>query len=274
MGGAAAVVTGCAGGGAGTPQASDRLPGPWDRFVPGSKREVDHSPLAVLLDRHVLKRSDGVHLFAYGDLTEGERAELDRYIRTMSGFAVDSLDRREQYAYWLNLHNALVLRLVLSRYLILSIKDIGFGFGPLGDGPFDRELVKVLGRPVSLTDIRERILWPTFKDPRLHYGLCDAAIGSPNLQPKVFTGERVDRMLDGAALDFVNHPRGARRDDGGLVLSALYRDQAVAFGETFGDVLAHLRLYADGALLPALRGPKTARYAFDWSLNDGTGLRN
>lgn len=273
MGGAVAVITGCARG-TGELDPPERLTGPWDRYVPGSKREVDHAPLAILLERYVLKRSDGVHLFAYGDVTQADRADLDSYIRGMAGFAVDSLDRREQYAFWLNLYNALVLRLVLSRYFILSIKDIGFGLGPLGDGPFERGLVKVLGRPVSLSDIRERILWPIFKDSRLHYGLCDAAIGSPNLQPQVFTGERVDRMLDGAALDFVNHPRGARHDGGELVLSALYRRHSTAFGGTFAEILAHLRLYADGALLPHLRGAKTARYAFDWSLNDGTGLRN
>lgn len=273
IGAVLATMTGCARGG-GSPDTPGHLAGPWDQFVAGSKRQVDHSPLALLLERYVLKRSDGVHLFAYGDVTEADRADLDRYIFSMASFAVDSLDRREQYAFWLNLYNALVLRLVLSRYLILSIKDIRFGLGPLGEGPFERELVKVLGRPVSLSDIRERILWPIFKDPRLHYGLCDAAIGSPNLQPRVFTGERVDRMLDGAALDFVNHPRGARRDEGGLVLSELYRRHTAAFGGGFAEVLAHLRLYADGALLPALRGARSARYAFDWSLNDGTGLGN
>lgn len=271
--GAAASLTGCgrASGGSG---AGRTLPGPWERHVVGSSREVDHSPLAVLLDRHVLKRSDGVHLFAYGDVSEAERAGLDRYIRALAGFAVDSLDRREQYAFWLNLYNALVLRLVLSRYLVLSIQDIGFGLGALGDGPFDRELVAVLGQPVSLSDIRERILWPIFKDPRLNYGLCDAAIGAPNLQPRVFTGERVDRMLDGAALDFVNHPRGARVEGDRLVLSEMYRRYRGQFGGGDAEILAHLRRYAVAPMPAAPRGARTVRYEFDWSLNDGTGLEN
>jgi hypothetical protein len=272
IGAALTALTGCARGGGGSPDAPDRLQGPWDRFVAGSRREVDHAPLAVLLDRHVLKRSDGVHLFAYGDVTEAERANLDRYIRELAGFAVDSLDRREQYAFWLNLYNALVLRLVLSRYLVLSIQDIGFGLGPLGDGPFERELVAVLGRPVSLSDIRERILWPIFKDPRLHYGLCDAAIGAPNLQPRVFTGERVDRMLDGAALDYVNHPRGARLAGGRLILSEMYQSHLNHFGGTQAELLAHLRLYAVDPMRSVPRGVKKVSYAFDWSLNDGTGL--
>lgn len=272
----ATVQAGCASEHPAVSGDKSRVEGPWERWVAGSERAVDHGRFAALLDRHVLKRSDGVHLFAYGDLGAAERASLDRYIQDLAGFAIDSLDRREQYAFWINLYNALVLRLVLSRYLVLSIQDIGFGFGfgALGDGPFERKLVAVLGQPLSLSDIRDRILRPIFRDPRLHYGLCDAAIGSPNLQTRVFTGERVDRMLDGAALDFVNHPRGARHEGRGLVLSTLYKWYAEDFGGSPASVLAHIAHYAGPGLSPGPGDAAATRYAFDWSLNDGTGLRN
>jgi hypothetical protein len=270
----AAALAGCSHNATPGADGETRLEGPWRRWVEGSKREVDHAPLALLLDRHVLKRSDGVHLFAYGDLSAAERGSLDHYIQNLANFAIDSLDRREQYAFWLNLYNALVLRLVLSRYLVLSIRDIDFGFGPIGDGPFERKLVAVLGQPLSLFDIRYRVLRPIFNDPRLHYGLCDAAIGSPSLQTKAFTGERVDRMLDGAALDFVNHPRGARLEGGTLVLSKLYDWHALDFGGSPSGVLAHLRRYAGPGLSLGSWAGMPMRHEFDWSLNDGTGLRN
>jgi hypothetical protein len=255
-------------------QPAAPIKGYWERHVAGSNRQVDHGPWAALLERHVIERSDGVHLFAYGDLSATERGSLDSYIHELAGFAIDSLDRREQYAFWLNLYNALVLRLVLSRYLVLSIRDIRFGVGPFGDGPFERELVAVLGQPLSLSDIRDGILWPIFKDPRLHYGLCDAAIGSPNLQRRVFTGERVDRMLDGAALDFVNHPRGVRSEGKNLVLSGMYERHAAAFGGSLETVLEHVGSYATPGVSWGLAGKPSARFEFDWSLNDGTGLRN
>jgi len=240
----------------------------------GSTRFFDHSPLAALLERHVFKRSDGVHLFGYGDLSEREHATLDRYIRDLAEFPVEVLDRREQYAYWLNLYNALVLRLVLSRYLVLSIRDIDFGVGPLGAGPFERKLIAVRGEALSLSDIRNSILRPVFDDPRLHYGLCDAAVGSPNLPRRVFTGERVDRMLDGAALDFIHHPRAVRRQGLKLVLSGLYDWYVDDFGGAPAGVLSHLRSFAGPGLLADLRPELGQRYEFDWSLNDGTGIRN
>lgn len=271
---ACASLAGCAPNWPSSREPAVTIRGYWERHVAGSKRQVDHGRLASLLERHVIRRSDGVHLFAYGDLSIAERGSLDRYIHELSGFAIDSLDRREQYAFWLNFYNALVLRLVLSRYLVLSIRDIRFGIGPFGDGPFERELVAVLGRPLSLSDIRERILWPIFKDPRLHYGLCDAAIGSPNLQRRVFTGERVDRMLDGAALDFVNHPRGVYSEGTELVLSGLYEKHSESFSGSQAVMLEHVASYATPSLSSVLAGKRSARFEFDWSLNDGTGLRN
>ena len=91
-----------------------------DRFSPGSRRVVDHSAWDRLLQAHVFPRSDDVHLFEYGTVTGAEREELDRYIRALTNTPVHTLDRREQYAFWLNLYNALVVRLILSRYLVLS----------------------------------------------------------------------------------------------------------------------------------------------------------
>lgn len=271
---ACAALAGCAPSRTLSEGPAAPISGYWERHVTGSKRQVDHGPLAALLERYVIERSDGVHLFAYGDLSPAERGSLDGYIHELAGFAIDSLDRREQYAFWLNLYNALVLRLVLSRYLVLSIHDIRFGIGPFGAGPFERELVAVLGQPLSLSDIRDRILWPIFKDPRLYYGLCDAAIGSPNLQRRVFTGERVDRMLDGAALDFVNHPRGVRSEGKDFVLSGLYERRAEAFGGSIAKVLEHVGSYATPGASSGLAGKLSVRFEFDWSLNDGTGLRN
>jgi hypothetical protein len=271
---ACAALAGCAPSRSSPREPAVAIRGLWERHVAGSSRQVDHGPLAVLLERHVIERSDGVHLFAYGDLSADERGSLDGYIHELAGFAIDSLDRREQYAFWLNLYNALVLRLVLSRYLVLSIRDIRFGVGPFGDGPFERELVAVLGQPLSLSDIRDGILWPIFKDPRLHYGLCDAAIGSPNLQRRVFTGERVDRMLDGAALDFVNHPRCVRSEGKDLVLSGVYERHVEVFGGSLAKVLEHVASYVTPGSARTLVENQTARFEFDWSLNDGTGLRN
>ncbi len=257
---------------------SDRLDQPlfsvrekWNQFTPGSQRFVDHRPWAFLLERYISQRSDDVHLVSYGDFSSTDKQRLDWYIASLANTAINLLDRKEQYAYWLNLYNALVVRLIVRHYLILSIRDIPTGFSWVGPGPFIQKLITIDGQRISLLDIRNFILRPTFNDPRLHYALCDGAIGSPNLQSRAFTGDRVDRMLDGAALDYVNHPRGVRFEENQLILSSLYDWYANDFGGLKRKTFSHVSAYGTPDLVKKLQSVETIKYQFDWSLNDGTG---
>ena len=244
------------------------------KYTLDSKQFVDHTPWARLLTKYVLVDSDGNNLILYGNFTMEDRTYLDHYINSLCVFPIETLNRREQYAFWLNLYNALVVRLVLSRYLILSINDIKFGFTPLTRSPFQQKLVSIKDEPLSLSDIRQNILIPLFDDPRIHYGLCDAAIGSPNIQTKPFTGDWVDRMLDGAALDFINHPKGLKIQNGGLILSGVFESHPNEFGAGLYRNLLHIKNYAMPGLLDEIDIKIPVRYEFNWSLNDGTGIKN
>jgi hypothetical protein len=244
------------------------------KYTLDSKQFVDHTPWARLLTKYVLVESDGNNLILYGNFTMEDRTHLDHYINGLCVFPIETLNRREQYAFWLNLYNALVVRLVLSRYLILSINDIKFGFTPLTRSPFQQKLVSIKDEPLSLSDIRQNILIPLFDDPRIHYGLCDAAIGSPNIQTKPFTGDWVDRMLDGAALDFINHPKGLKIQNGGVILSGVFENHPNEFGAGLYRNLLHIKNYAMPGLLDEIDIKIPVRYEFNWSLNDGTGIKN
>ncbi|MEQ8332596.1 DUF547 domain-containing protein [Nisaea sp.] len=249
------------------------VPGPvrpiehWRAHVPGARRLVDHRLWDRFLGKYRRLRSDHVPLLPYGEIASAEWELLDTYLGGLAATPVRSLDRPEQYAFWLNLHNALVVRLISRAYLVLSVRDIDFGDGT----PWNRPIVEVEGRPLSLADIRDGILRAIWRDGRVHYGLCYGAIGSPGLLAQAFTGETVDRMLDEQALDFVNHPRGVWADGRAATLSGLYDWYAADFGGSRQAVLSHLRLYALPALRPMLAEDVAVSYAFDWSLNDATG---
>ena len=244
----------------------------WEEYDSVSDRFVDHRVWGYLLSKHIRLGADGVNRVAYGDFTPEDRRHLDVYIKSLADFSYETLNRKEQYAYWLNLYNALVIKLILSRYLILSINDIKFESNLFRSSPFNKTLVRIKGIPLSLANIRNDILSNLFVDPRLHYGLCDAAIGSPKLQSKPFTGDRVDRMLDGAALDFVNHPRGVLIKEDIIQLSGLYRRYSADFGKNRVALIRHVKGYAMYNLKAELAPEKPIFYEFDWSLNDGTGL--
>ncbi len=125
---------------------------------------------------------------------------------------------------------------------------------------------------MSLNDIEHRILRPIWRDPRLHYALNCAAIGCPNLQPTAFAAANSEALLEAAARAYVNHPRGARIEDGKLIVSSIY----VWFQEDFdGDdagVIRHLTRHAAAGLRSRLASVASIyTLDYDWVLNDAAG---
>ncbi len=246
----------------------------WNEYDSSSNLFVDHTSWGYLLNKHVQLKTDGTTVIAYANFTQPDRQVLEKYIQSLASFPIEKLNRKEQYAFWLNLYNALVVRLVLEHYLILSIADIEGDDNFLKRGPFNRQLIIIKGWPLSLSFIRKKILSNLFLDPRFHYGLCDAAVGSPRLQRRPYTGDKVDRMLDEAALEYINHSRTVSVKKGKvLVLSALYEMYPEEFGHTFPEIFQHIRLYAMDHVKNKLSSAVQVTFDFDWSLNDGIKLK-
>ncbi len=76
-------------------------------------------------------------------------------------------------------------------------------------------------------------------------------------------------LLEAAARTYVNHPRGARVENGELTVSSLYAWYREDFGGTEAGVIAHLKRYAGPELAQALETVTDIEdYAYDWALND------
>jgi hypothetical protein len=122
---------------------------------------------------------------------------------------------------------------------------------------------------LSLDDIEHRILRPIWRDPRLHYAVNCAALGCPNLQTAAFTAANTEALLDKAARDFVNHPRGAAIVGGKLIVSSIYVWYEADFGGADRGVIAHLKRYAGPELATALAAvDRISGNRYDWGLND------
>ena len=84
-----------------------------------------------------------------------------------------------------------------------------------------------------------------------------------------WTAHELETMLNDAARDFINSPRGAYIADGALIVSRIYDWFHEDFGEGEEAVLAHLRHYADQDLAEALAAADGIdSYVYDWALND------
>ena len=241
----------------------------WSAHDEASAATIDHGAWDDFLGKYVKAGADGINRVAYGAVSARDKARLTDYVQRMQGVAVSRLARAEQRAYWINLYNATTIKTVLDYYPVKSIRDIDISPGIFASGPWGKKLLKVEGEEVSLNDIEHRILRPIWKDPRTHYAVNCASLGCPNLAPRAYTAVLMEGMLEDAARDYVNHPRGAQVKDGLLQLSSIYKWFMSDFGRGEPGVLAHLRKYAGPELGRILETHKSINaYGYDWSLNE------
>jgi hypothetical protein len=242
----------------------------WTAHDPQSTRRIDHGAWEKFLMRYVRLGADGGSRVAYGEVSPEGRAALEGYAEQLAALPISQYDRAEQMAYWINLYNALLVRLVLDHYPIESVRTLGGREGgPWTGAPWTVPEVVIEGEPVSLSDIEHRILRPIWQDPRVHYALSCAALGCPGLQPEPFRAERLERQLNEAAMAYINDPNCIRLVDRTLEVSSLFRWYQEDFGGSERAVINHLMAYAEPELAMQLQQfDRISADAFDWRLND------
>jgi hypothetical protein len=242
----------------------------WQTHVAADTQVVDYSLWDKLLAKYlVTNHPSGINRFRYVEVPAADRQILATFLGSLQQVKVSSLNPNEQKAYWVNLYNALTVKVILDHYPVKSIMDIDISPGLFSNGPWDAKLLVIEGEKVSLNDIEHRILRPIFRDNRLHYALNCASLGCPNLQPKAYTAANTEELLEAGARAYVNSPRGARMEKGSLHVSSIYQWFQVDFGGSSEGVIKHLLQYAEGGLADALRKYHNDLHDdYDWRLNE------
>ena len=243
----------------------------WADHDATSAEQVDHVEWQALLDAYLITDDpSGVNLVDYPKLqvNPADQERLERYIAYLEGLDPRRFARDEQMAYWINLYNAVTVKVVLGEYPVDSIKNIHEGVIPW-TGPWGDIHTSAAGQPLTLDNIEHDILRPIWRDPRIHYAVNCASMGCPNLQPEVYTGENLERLLEQGAREYINHPRGAELlDEAFGVVSSIYFWFPEDFGNSEAGVLEHLRKYAEGELAEMLQDfDGSLDHEYDWSLN-------
>ncbi|WP_434357064.1 DUF547 domain-containing protein [Parasalinivibrio latis] len=233
----------------------------WDKTDPDSTQTISHKPWQRLLDTYLVEKGEYT-LFDYQAIGPEDRNNLKSYITGLADLDPRGYTKAEQYAYWVNLYNAITVELILDNYPVKSITKLGglFSFGPWGD-----KVITITGQDLTLNDIEHRILRPIWDDPRTHYAVNCASLGCPNLQPTAFTASNSENLLEKAAIQFVNSDKGVNQDGDKLQLSSIYEWFADDFGGSEKGVLEHLNRYRQSNDLKDFNGK--IQYEYDWSLN-------
>ena len=242
----------------------------WQNHDPGSLVEVDHGRWGRILQQYLdTSHPSGTNRLHYNRVSAEDRQSLQDYLHDLQEVRVSSLNRAEQMAYWVNLYNALTVEVILMHYPVASIRDINISPGIFSRGPWDAKLLTIEGQQVSLNDIEHRILRPLWRDNRVHYAVNCASLGCPNLQPQPFTSQNTEMLLEKAAHEFINHPRGVSFNGNRVEVSSIYFWFMEDFGGSENGVREHLQKYLAPENLPKLNAAKKGlRHQYNWQLNE------
>lgn len=205
--------------------------------VIGTRRQMGHNSIY---------RLDG-SMVAFSLMNDAVRDSFAEYRRDLESVAdtldIQTLPRNEQLAYWLNLHNVALMEVIAREWPIRQPREIKIDGTPLDEAKF----ITVEGVALSPRDIREKIVYRNWKDPRVFYGFWRGEIGGPALQRAAFDGRNVGDLLGRAAREFTNSRRGVEKRGGTLHVSQMYAELAPFFFPDFEDDLRqHLLDHAEG----------------------------
>ncbi len=186
----------------------------------------------------------------YKDGLHDYRMDLERV-----GNAIDitHMARNEQLAFWLNLHNIVMIDQIVQNYPTKRPHRIKVD----GVSVDDAKIMTIKGVPLSLRDIRERIVYPNWKNPNVIYGFFRGNIGSPAILDYAFTAQNVGPSLAASGEEFVNALRGFNEGSKTRNVSRVYDEAKRFYFPNFDtDLTAHLLRHARDEVKAEIRMAK------------------
>lgn len=238
----------------------------WRKNNNNNPATIQHQEWDNFLKEYIItNHSSKINLLDYKKISG--KSKLDDYVEYLTTIKITNYSMAEQKTFWINLYNALTVKIILDHYPVKSIKNIKLS-GIFKSGPWKKEVISIEGQKLSLDNIEHDILRPIWKDNRIHYAVNCASIGCPNLQDTAYTVSNTEALLEKGAKAYVNHPRGANFKKDGLVVSSIYKWFQEDFEDSEKGVLKHLKKYADADLKSKLEDYQgDLDYDYDWSLN-------
>jgi len=164
-----------------------------------------HASFTKVLKENVAVKSGGKYTqLNYKNVNKKELKDYTTSLLALKKSTVDAWSREEQLAFYFNLYNALTIELVLTKYPVKSIKEIGSGF--FLKNPWKEKFFTLFGKPGYLDKIEHELVRKNSKlfDPLLHVAFNCASIGCPGLPNEAFQASKLEEQLQNAIKNFLS----------------------------------------------------------------------
>lgn len=240
--------------------------------APAAGLDPKHAVWTEVLAKHV-KGDD----FDYAALQK-DRAKLDAYVASLEAVKPEELaawDKKQAYAFWINVYNAYTVKRVVDGYPVKSIRELGDEKLSVWDRdliPLGKLAPELRKEKLTLNDVENKILRPKFKDARVHAAINCAAKGCPALRAEAFTAEKLDAQLDEQVKAWLGDPKRNRFDKaaGKLEISKVFEWFAEDFQKESGSAQAWIAKFRpqDKDWLDTKKKLTVTYVEYDWALND------
>ena len=242
----------------------------WASYNASEAQPIDHTPMSNIL-RFMTVGAGRSASMDYARLTGKPMEYCVQYRKFLEGIPVSALNKDEQLAYWLNLHNVTVIEnLSKDPKSLRKIKKLRGEPGAPGK-LWSEKLVTVEGVSLSLEDIEQNILVRHWEDnPDVIYGLFYGTKGSPFQGVRGFQGSTVNKQLSKLGEQFVNNKQNVKVRKGKVQVSSIIAWNTPAlFSDGDSAVIAHIQSHAKGRLAKDLANANAlnSKHKFGWSSN-------
>lgn len=239
-----------------------------------TKFDHEHTALTQVLAKHMVgDRVDYRGLAKDKGTLEGYLSGLEAV--TAADFRLFS--RQQKFAFWINAYNGYTLQLIIDKYPLDSIKDIG---GLFSAGPWEKRFIELqhlapqLGKKkLNLETIEHKILRPEFKDARVHAAINCASVGCPPLRQEAFVAPRLEAQLAEQTKIWLGDPKRNSFDPKAkrAKVSKIFDWFDEDFGKKDAKVLAWIAEHGPEETVGWLKtasGVKLRYTSYDWDLNE------
>lgn len=204
----------------------------------------------TLLKRHV----DSEGNVDYEAFKEDQK-ELEVYLEQMkTSSPAKSWTKARTIAYYINLYNAVTIKLILDNYPIQSIREI--------KNPWKQKLIRINGNSLSLGDIEHKIL-REMNEPRIHFAINCASISCPKLLNEAFCETELEMQLEKATKEFILDSSKNKFEKDSIQLSKIFKWYKKDF-DSYGNLEDYLNSYLEN---PLPKNPKISYLEYNWALN-------
>lgn len=198
-------------------------------------------------------------LVKYDFIKSSQSNELTVHIKTINNQLIADGNVYDKKHLYLNLYNLLVIQQVVQNYPTKSPMNI-VGF-------FDSNKFTVGNKQMTLNELENNLIRPTYKDPRVHFALVCGAKGCPPIQDFPFTKEKLNEQLSLVTQQALNNSTFIQSiDEKNAKISEIFDWYAADFGGNNKGIIDFINQYRTAKI------NSFSFYSYDWTLNDFTAL--